>query len=238
MTEENFDVLARDDQEIKAALETAKPMHFGLAVFLSLPIAGLGFVISQTVRWSDHLAGFVNGLFHLVFMSLVWPIYMIPWCLAVWFSYRKRESKRHRTLWILGPAMILSFVVVVGLVIDPPSPEKRFVAFTKTRLPSNHTDLEAHFSGGGMADYGDTYYFKTTPSEIDRLIREMEMEEDKLFGNDETSYSVIKPLPGSPNFKTWKGARQYQWMDEKLHWFSYMITDAAKTQAYIFVGCT
>ena len=218
-------------------VNSAKPMHFGLAAFLSLPIAGVGFVISQTVRWTDHMAGFVNGLFHLLFMSFVWPIYMVPWCLAVWFSYRKRESKRHRTLWILGPAILLSLVGVLGVVIDPPSPEKRFEAFTKTRLPTNHSDLEVHFSGGGVADYGDTYYFKTTPSEIDRLIREMKMEEETLSEHG-FAWTQMKQLPGSPDFKSWKGARQYKWFDSKLHWFSYLITDAAKTQAYIFVGCT
>jgi hypothetical protein len=218
--------------------EEKKPMHFVLAFLLTLPLAGAGYVVDQAVRWTDHLQGLVNGLFHMLFLSMAWPIYMLPWCLAVYFSYRKRKSKKNRTLWIMGPAMLMSLFTLGMLVFQPPSAARRFESFTKTKLPENLTDLETHFSGGGIADYGDTYYFKTSSAEIDRLIREMKLEEDKYYSAEESSYSMIKALPNCPDYGKWVGAKKYTGWDDREHWFYHLIADSSKTQAYIFVGCT
>jgi hypothetical protein len=218
--------------------EQKKPMHFVLAFLLSLPLANAGYVVDQAVRWTDHLQGLMNGLFHMLFLSMAMPIYMLPWCLAVYFSYRKRKSKRYRTLWIMGPSTLMSLFTLGMLVFQPPSAARRFESFTKTKLPENLTDLETHFSGGGIADYGDTYYFKTSSAEIDRLIREMKLEEDKSYRDDGTSHTIIRPLPSSPDFRKWPGRKQYRGGRDNDHWFYSLITDKDNSQVYIDVGCT
>lgn len=215
-----------------------QPMHFAAALLLSFVIFNAGYVISQTFRWSDHIAGLINGLIHSMFFVFGWAMIFIPWSIAVLVSYRKRQDKRRRTLWILAPAWVVFIIFIVGLVFDYPTPKKRFERMAEVDFPSQVEGLQTEFTGGGVADYGDTYYFKTTSAEIERIIREKGMSLDQSFAMDGISSTLIKPLTGCPDFKDWEDAKQYQWMDGNLHWFMYLITDASKTQAYVFVGCT
>ena len=218
--------------------EASKPMHFAAALMLSFVIFNAGYVISQTLSWSNHLAGLANGIFHSLFLAFGWAMLFIPWGIAVFVSFRRRQDKRWRTQWILAPAWIVFIFFIVGLVFDYPTPKKRFERLAKVDFPSQVNGLCTRFTGGGVADYGDTYYFKTTSAEIDRIIREKGMDEDlsfEIYGKPDT---FIKPIPGCPDFTEWEGAKQYRWMDSQLHWFMYLITDSAKTQAYIFIGCT
>ena len=73
-------------------------------------------------------------------------------------------------------------MIIAGLIFSPPNPQKRFQSFAKVHLPEDTEDLRYHFSGGGLADYTDTYYFQTTPKEIDRLISEMNLSEGNRGG--------------------------------------------------------
>jgi len=218
--------------------EASKPMHFAAALMLSFVIFNAGYVISQTLSWSNHLAGLVNGLFHSLFFVFGWAMLFIPWGIAVFVSFRKRQDKRRRTQWILAPAWVVFILFLAGMVFDYPTPKKRFERMAKIDFPSPVDGLRTQFTGGGIADYGDTYYFKTTSTEIERIIREKGMDEDESFGRDGMSSTIIKPLQGSPDFNDWENGKQYKWMDDDFHWFIYLITDSAKTQAYIFVGCT
>lgn len=219
-------------------MEPAKPMRLVYALLLSLPLFGVGYVIEQAIRWSNHLEGLISGLVHLVYLCLAAPIYLIPWALIVHFSFRKRAKQKRRTLWMLGPSILMCLLSISSLVTNPPNAEQRFRKFAKTELPASLSDLKTHFSGGGMADYGDTYYFKTSSTEIDRLIREMKLEEDESYSQQESPYSIIKVLADSPDYREWVGAKKFVAWDDRKHWFYHLITDASKTQAYIFVGCT
>lgn len=218
-------------------VDPAKPMRLVSAFLLSLPLFGAGYVAAQTIRWTNHVDGLLNGLFHMAFFCLAVPIYLIPWALIVHFCYRKRASQARRTLWMLGPSLLMSLLAIAGLFIDPPTPHQRFKRFTKTELPTNISDLRTNFRGGGVSDYGDTYYFKTSSAEIDRLIHEMKLEEDEYHSQQESPDSFIKVLPDSPDYRKWVGGKKFVAWDDRKRWFYHLITDSAKTQAYIFVGC-
>ena len=218
--------------------QPAKPMHFGGALALSLVLFNSGFVVSQALRWTNHFLGLLNGLFQTIFFSFGWCMFFLPWSLGVLYCFGKKVDKGRRTQWILAPAWLVLILVMGGLAFDFPTVEKRFERFAKVDFPSQVGDLNTHFMGGGFMDYSDTYYFKASSSEIERIIKEKEMMEDTSFGKHGISSTIIKPLPGSPNFKNWEGAKQYKWFDSRHHWFAYLITDSAKTQAYIFIGCT
>lgn len=213
-------------------------MRMVYALLLSLPLFSVGYMIEQTIRWTNHLEGFMSGLIHLALFSIGAAIYLIPWALIVHFSFRKRANQRRRTLWMLGPSILMSLLSIVSLITNPPNAEQRFLRFSKTELPANLSDLKTDFSGGGFADYGDTYYFKTSSAEIDRLIREMKLEEDEYYSQQEFPDSFIKVLPDSPDYRKWVGGKKFVAWDDRQHWFYHLITDATKTQAYIFVGCT
>jgi hypothetical protein len=225
------------ESEAAIDFDRAKPMPLVLALLLSLPLFGVGYVIVQTIRWTNHLDGFMSGLIHLVFFSVGAAIYLIPWALIVHFSFRKRANQRRRTLWMLGPSVLMCLLSLSSLATNPPTAEQRFRRFAKTELPGGISDLRTNFSGGGLADYGDTYYFKTSSAEIDRLIREMELEEDKYYSQQKSPYSIIKVLPDSPDYRKWVGAKKFTAWDDRKRWFYHLITDATKTQVYVFVGC-
>ena len=219
-------------------LEAAKPLHFAAALLLSLVIFNSGYVISQTLRWTDHLHGLFNGLIHSMFFSFGWAMFFLPWSLAVFYCFSKKADKARRNQWILAPAWLVLILMVGGIALDPPTVKKRFERMANVSFPSHVENLNTKFTGGGLMDYGDTYYFRTSSAEIQRIIREKQMLEDEFFGKHGMSSTMMKPLPGSPDFKSWEGAKQYQWFDSRNHWFAYLITDSSKTQAYIFVGCT
>jgi hypothetical protein len=225
------------ESELAEDVDPAKPMRLVYALLLSLPLFGAGFVIEQTIRWTNHLDGLMSGLIHLIFFSIGAAIYLIPWALIVHFSFRKRANQKRRTLWMLGPSILMCLLSISSLVTNPPTPRHRFKQLAKADLPAKMESLNYHFSGGGLADYHDTYYFKTSPTEVDRLIREMGLEEDEFYGDQSTSHTIISPLPGSPDFKKWPGHMQFRGGRDEGSWHYYLITDKLKTQVYINVGC-
>jgi len=218
-------------------VDSAKPMRLVYALLLSFPLFGAGYVIEQTIRWTNHLDGLMSGLIHLIFFSIASPIYLIPWALIVHFSFRKRTNQKRRTLWMFGPSILMCLLSIVSLVTNPPTPSHRFKQLAKADLPAKMESLNYYFSGGGLADYHDTYYFKTSSAEIDRLIREMGLEEDEFYGDRSTSHTIISPLPGSPDFKKWPEHIQFRGGRDEGSWHYYLITDKLKTQVYINVGC-
>lgn len=217
--------------------EIRKRHRFGSLLFLSFLIFLLGFVIEQTLQWSNRLHGLLSGLMQGGMLGLAWcVIYVLPWTLILFGLYHWRGWWRYRTAWALAPSVLVAVVMVGSLGFHPPVPHKRFKRFAKIELPSDAENLHAHFMGGGFADYIDTYYFKTRPSEVDRMIRELRLEPDRFFAA-EKSHSIVKPLPGCPDFSKWNGAVQYKGWDQRQHWFYYLIVDSSKTQVYVVIGC-
>jgi 4-amino-4-deoxy-L-arabinose transferase-like glycosyltransferase len=215
-----------------------KQSHFALLLFLSFLVTVFGWTFEQTIQWSNHLEGFFSGLLQGAIFGLGWClIYVLPWILIISGLYRWRRWRRFRTHWILAPSILIATALIGSLFVSPPTPENRFQRFAKAELPANAQDLHFHFSGGGMADYSDTYYFKTTPSEVDRIIHDMGLELDEVLDSEGRPYTVVKALPECPDFSTWKGAAQYRGWDEREHWFYYLITDSSKTQVYMMIGC-
>ena len=215
-----------------------KRLHFGLLLLISFALFNLGYIVDQTFRWSDHVQGFVNGIIHILFFGIAWCFYLLPWSLIVFGLYRWRGWERFRAQWVLAPAVLVLLATIGGLIFQPPSPARRFKNFAKIELPLNTRNLHYHFTGGGIADYGDTYYFETTPEEVDRLIDEMGLQEDEFYGRPGVSYTPVSPLPNWPDFSTWDGARQYRGGDDRDHWFYYLITDVTRTKVYMLIGCT
>ena len=217
--------------------DNPKRLHFGLLLLISFALFNLGYIIDQTVRWSDHSQGLVNGVFHILFFGIAWCVYLLPWSLVIRALYRWRKWRRFRTQWVLAPAVLVLLATIGSLLFQPPTPSKRFKNFAKTELPTNAQNLHYQFTGGGIADYGDTYYFETTPDEVDRIIAEMRLSEDELYGREGLTHTSVSPLADCPDFSTWDGAKQYKGWDDKQHWFYYLITDASRTRVYMMVGC-
>lgn len=211
-------------------------MHLAWLFVLSFLTFFIGFTVNHTFQWTDHWAGFQSGLVQGGFFALMWcTIYVLPWSLIIRGMYRRRQWQKFRTHWILAPSILIAAVLMGSLIIDPVSPHQRFSSFTKTTLPENAQHLNFQLTGGGFVDYSDIYYFRTTPSEVERLIRALDLEE--ISPSADMQYTGLKPLRGSPDFNAWKGARIFQGSDETKVWYYHMITDSARSQVYVMVGC-
>ncbi|MBN8458233.1 MAG: hypothetical protein J0M04_10390 [Verrucomicrobia bacterium] len=223
------------DESLAAA---PKQRNFALLLVGSFALFNGAYILDQTIRWSDHWDGFRCGLVHVIFIGIAWCIYVFPWSLIVFALYRWRKWSRYRAFWILAPAWAFLVFVLGSLVLEPPIPSVRFRTFAKSELPSDAVNVRHHFSGGGVADYFDTYYFETTPQEVERLIADMKLEED-VFGSMEMLPKLgYSQPPGWPDFLSWEGARWFRGHDAAEHWFYNLVTDPTRTRVYVWVGCT
>jgi 4-amino-4-deoxy-L-arabinose transferase-like glycosyltransferase len=215
-----------------------KRLHFALLLLLSFLIFLVGFAFEQALRWSNHLDGLLSGLVQSGILGVAWClIYVLPWSLIIFGLYRWRRWWRFRTQWILAPSILIAILSIGSLLTNPQSPSNRFKRFAKTNLPANAQDLHFHFTGGGFADYGDTYFFRTTPSEVDRLISDLRLSEDEFYGQEGMSHAIVSPFSDCPDFSSWKGGKQFKGWDERQRWFYYLITDSTRTQVYVMIGC-
>ena len=215
-----------------------KRLHYAIVLLLSFLFFTAGFAIEQTFRWTNHFDGFMNGLIQgAIFGVTFCLIFILPWSLLIHALCRWRRSQESPNLLILAPSILFFIAMIGSLVIDPPNPRNRFKEFANTELPSNASNFHYRFTGGGIVDYQDTYYFTTTPAEVKRMIAEMNLEEDEIFDRKGMSPTNIDPLPGCPDFSSWEGAKQFKGWDDQKQWFYYLITDATKTKVYMKVGC-
>ena len=67
-----------------------KRVHIGLLLIYSFLLWNGAYVIDQTVRWTNHFEGFINGAFHVYFMGLAWALYLGPWSGIIWMLYHWR----------------------------------------------------------------------------------------------------------------------------------------------------
>jgi hypothetical protein len=215
-----------------------RKLHFGLLLLFSFVLFNLGYIVDQTIRWTDHYNGFANGMLHVMMFGPVWCIYILPWSLIIFALYRWRKWRQLRSLLILAPAVLALLAVIGSLVMFPQRPQNRFKRFANTELPKDIQNLHFHFTGGGIVDYSDTYYFQTTPGEVDSLIQNMGLELDTAYGFDGHFYTSIEKIPGWPDFSTWDGAKQYGGHDAEQHWFYRLITNSSRTQVYMLICCT
>jgi len=220
--------------------ESQKPkrLHFALLLIISFLVFPLGYAVDQAFRWTNHLDGFLNGLIQGAVLSVVWcSIYILPWSFIIFGLYHWRGWQRFRTQWILAPSFVILIALIGSLIFDPISPAKRFKKFTNSELPINAQDLHTHFTGGGFADYCDTYFFTTTPEELDRLIDEIGLSEELTYGMEGMAPTPIERLPGCPDFTSWKGSKQFKRWDEDQYRFYYLITDSTRTRVYFKIIC-
>lgn len=215
-----------------------KPIHFAWVLLISFVVFHVGPIIEQSARWTNHYFGFMNGLFMIVPLSIIWVLAVVPWCLIVYGIYRWRGWIRCRMAIALVPSFLMLFGSLGELAFSPPDPYKRFEKFAHTPIPNSATSLRFSHSGGGFADYGDVYYFVCAKEDTQALIKALAVTLLKAeAGEDVDSYVPFRMLPGAPDFHSWRGRRIYQRFDEKRGWFYHVVTDASETQVYVSLSC-
>jgi len=219
--------------------QTNKPVNFFLALFASYIIFVSGYVIDQTLTCTSQWVGFINGVRGSVLFILIWPIYVFPLNLLVFFLYRWLRLSKWRTLFLLLPSILFFGYGVVGMVAHPPFPRDRFRQETGLILPASVKDLESYLGGGGLIDYRRIYYFHCDAVDTAGLIKALNLKEDsKGMHPYEAPAHYIElgpPRTGWPNPKTWLDAKLYDAADSEKGWYFTLITDGSASQVYLFV---
>jgi len=190
-------------------------------------------VLNETFRWSDPLDGMANGLIEVIFTGFVWLFFGLVPGLLMDGLYRWRGWQRFRSLAITALGIAALTLTIAGLIFDPTTPAGRLKHFTSADIPTSARDLRAHFSGGGLADYGDFYYFRCEPTDTEALISALHLKLD----DSSSGWFEKPPFPGWPNPADWAGSTLYIGGRDNFSWFYYLRTDATRQQVYLFIGC-
>ncbi len=204
-------------------------LSWWILFLLSFAIIFFAFVIDQTLRWTEHYDGFINGLLHGSLCGIAGCIiYILPWSLLVCWGYRKKDWSENRSFIFLAPSLLILLLILGGLIISPPTAKERFKEDFKIEMPREISALRYKLSGGGIADRIDTFYFRTTPKEIENMIAKMGLAEDASYAKPQVS--VISQIPEIPDPSSWKAARSYSWDNES--YFITLIVNDSKTEVY------
>lgn len=191
------------------------------------------YVVDQAFRWSDPIEGIASGLFHVFFTGIAWLFSGLVPGLVVASLYRWRGWRRFRTVAITATGIAALALTIAGLIFDPTTPAGRLKDFAGAELPSSARDLHTHFSGGGIADYSDYYYFRCEAADTEALIRALHLKIDE----SSSGWFEKSPFPGWPNPTDWVGSTLYAGDRDNHSWFYYLRTDATREQVYLFIGC-
>jgi len=215
-----------------ASTDSKRQLPFWPALLLPFAVINLAFIIDQSIRWSDHWDGFLNGFYHIPFLCLGMCIYLVPLGLIVFFCYRNNGDKKRRNQWLMAPAWLFVILILAGLIFSPPVAEKRFERSMGSRLPDDAKNFSSELIGGGMYDRRDTFYFETTPGEVDRLIRETGLIEEDSFTEDNVS-RIFKPLANHSMFRSLEKPTLFKLFEGSC--FRYLITDSSETHVFVSI---
>ena len=222
-----------------------RPLRVGYVLLLGYAIIVGWQAIRGVATWSDWRLGLISGAGNGVFVGgVVTLVIGVPWAIAIWFWFEKMGWSRWRTFILIVPALLVMAMGPLSFVnyLNTRTPPARFEQTTGCELPENLKNFRYHFSGGGFADYGDTYSFQTTPEEVDRLIREMELTGGG--GEVEVCYWMEEDggesgvLRGFPGVEGWESIEGHGWNDDHHHWYFELVHDETKTKVIIYLGCT
>lgn len=215
---------------------TYRRLGFGKLLLISFGLWTGSYVIEQTIRWSNPLEGFVCGLFHIFFTGISWAVLILPWSLVVGGLYKAFEWQRFRSHWVLAPSIAALAFTIIGLIQSPPTARGSFSNFTKAEIPAEAKNVKYHLRGGGVSDYSIAYYFECSSESLEKLVREMQMGEERDLTAESIHYMGLqKELPNSPDPTQWVGGRIYS--REAGSWDFNVITDPTKTKVYVWMWC-
>jgi hypothetical protein len=213
-----------------------KQLHFALVLLISFALFNLGYIVDQTIRWSNHVEGYMNGVIHIIFLGFAWCIYLIPWSVIVFALYRCNKWRRFRTLWLLAPAVLAFLLLLIFLAVDPPTAKRTFKKMVMSPVPDSVTNLKAFRSGGGIADYTYLIYFEIDPEEFDKILK------SKPYGQSDykknisyIEYCVKSIPPGWPSSEGWTDTESYIYSTNG--WTFYFITDKEHRRVYFSANC-
>ena len=210
-----------------------------LLILVSWLIIWASNCISKMATWSDPWEGLTNGVLFGLMLGLLFVPLLVVILGPIYLIVRKtRLSARTQSLIVLAPAILLAALQVGSLVVSPPTAGGRFQWMMGTPLPEEARDFKAHYSGGGLTDFSDMYYFSAGPAAVERLLKTrkyVRIENAHLSEESPLPMSGERPRPGWPSPVHWSNYEVYKYATEK--WYYYIITDGSHTKVFIVAGC-
>ena len=189
------------------------------------------YMVDQTFRWTNPVDGFLNGLFHVMITGPAWLVMGLIPGLLIQGLYRWRGWKRFRSVAIISPGLIVFMMGLAGLISSTPTAAGRLRSTGGVELPSTAHDILTRFTGGGLTDYTDIYYFRCSPPDTAQLIQALQLE----LAEEKERVGQFPPIPpGWPDPSTWHGSTVYErWIEERGRSYT-LLTDSSREQVYFF----
>ncbi|RYD36716.1 MAG: hypothetical protein EOP86_05240 [Verrucomicrobiaceae bacterium] len=130
---------------------------------------------SQILATPDHeVDGLWRGILYSAFLLPFWALAVL-WALAVRIVWTWQNWGRFQKYWIPAPAVCLCLWVVWQISLFPPTADGVFHRLLAVRLPQDVSDLGWEAGGGGSKPDFGLFVFTASPSEMERLIRELRL---------------------------------------------------------------
>lgn len=183
--------------------------------------------------WTNKTRGLSSGLFDAILLSIPFVIIFLPIMGLILFLIRRRQlSPLLRILIVTAPVLACSLLMLGSTLLTALDTEGRFEQRMNCELPESAENFHAYFSGGGLSDHTDLFYFKISPHDIQHLL---ESRPYTLRAPETLTYFFIPDPPtGWPNPKNWDGLKVYT-LDEGF-WSYHILINHDQTQVFIIAG--
>ncbi|MBK1833610.1 hypothetical protein [Roseibacillus ishigakijimensis] len=221
--------------------EKIRPPLWLLLVYSYL-ILLTGSVIYGIATYTDPWQGLFAGIFDAIFpYGFLWAFFCLPWVLLSAWVYHHNHWQRLRRTIVLLPSLAFLCLQMTAAVNDYPTPTKRFRDLTKIDFPETAQNIQTYFYGGGLADYGDFYYFETSATETQRLIRQLKLSSPGRQGQDDLKFAIrTEPLknlfPKAPSLSPPSAWTVHSGADEEANRHYTLITDVSQTKVFLSVS--
>ena len=140
-------------------------------VFFLTGLVVLLITLEQTLRWSNHWMGFLNGAFHGSLVAIPTLLVSTLWVLFIWRIFDSLKSPRLRPFIVYLPIIWLTSSIFSHYL----SSNQRFRSLTGIDLSPDTTMISEFHSGGGFADPSHFYYLKMSPVATEALIEHLDL---------------------------------------------------------------
>ena len=191
-------------------------------------------VLTETIDWTDHLAGFTASYFAALLFAIAWLGLVLPLNLIVGGLYHWRRWQRGRTWFILGPSLLIFALIIVAEIIDPPTAAARFQHDAGMPLPPSAENVQHYFRGVGVGGFDEYFYFRCQPADTQSLVKILGLKPaDSAHPPDQTTL----PPTAFPDPQTWPAPKIYRLDNPNDGLFIELTTDESNHQVFLhFMG--
>ena len=205
---------------------TTEWLTFCSWIVLSILIVGL----DHGLKSSNFQKGFTDSLVPAVRgIPLISGALCVIWLFLISRIYRSQKTVFVRYLLTMLPVVVFS----AWTCWNTPSPEEQFAAITGVELPSEIGKFESWQETALFSKKQHTFYFKSSPTEITRLINELGWSPSLWEHNK----SWIEKFSAGPShnlaINSWTNPQVYIGPLSKGDWSFSLVTDKQQEQVFI-----